>query len=83
MIVPESPRDLGLPKDTWRPHQAEAVQAIVDSDKHVTVLIAPMGSGKSLIANAIPEVSQKPMVTLTKYKSLQNQYSDDFHISYQ
>ena len=76
--VPDSPRDLGLPKELWRPHQSEALHSIVNSTKKIVVLVAPTGAGKSLIAAAIPKLLGKSMVALTRYKSLQDQYVRDF-----
>lgn len=76
--LPVSPLDIGLSYEGWRPHQAETILDILASEKRIVVLVAPMGSGKSLVASAIPAAESSTSVVLTKHKSLQDQYQRDF-----
>jgi ATP-dependent DNA helicase DinG len=77
-IVPDSPAELGLPHKVWRPHQREAVQAIVDAfllhGHRVVLLGAPTGSGKSLIGAAVQAVLGKKAMIATHTRQLQQQY---------
>lgn len=47
-----SPRELGLNFDSWRSGQLDTVERIVNSKKRFIFLIAPTGTGKSMIAVA-------------------------------
>ena len=78
MQVPESPRLLDLPFDSWREGQREVVEKVVNSTADIILVVAPTGAGKSLIASAIPKVTGGRMIALTRYKSLQDQYERDF-----
>jgi len=90
MIIPASPKDLGLnPKlyPSWRPYQLEA---IVDTLKSLetTDLVAldmPVGTGKTLVALAIARMfaekyqdsGDNRVVILTGTKGLMDQYGKD------
>lgn len=80
IIVPQSPRDLGVPYDTWRPFQREAVEKIVNSDKKVVVLSAPVGQGKSAVAYSIPSLLSLRGVVVTKNVQLQEQYMTTYNM---
>jgi Rad3-related DNA helicase len=68
-----SPRQYDLPYDKWRPGQFEAIQHIRHSDKAVTILQAPTGSGKSGIGAAL-SYGEDTVTLLTYTRSLQQQY---------
>ena len=84
ITIPDSPRDLGIPKDTWRDGQREAVRevlnAFLNGAKYV-MLSAPTGAGKSVIAAAVQKMLAKSggsgegrSVALTHTIQLQQQY---------
>ena len=75
MIGRDNPRDLGIPYDSWRPGQFEAIQRIQNTDKNVVILEAPTGSGKTAIGLALGSRYRK-VRALTFTRSLQNQYAD-------
>lgn len=67
------PKQFGLAHDSWRPHQAETITAVLNSDKPF-ILEAPTGSGKTAVARA---VSQKyKTVALVRTKVLQEENYD-------
>lgn len=68
-----SPRTYNLPHDVWRPGQHEAINALVMSDKDVTILSAETGSGKSAIGAGLGSRG-RDVRFLTSTKALQNQY---------
>lgn len=74
MIIPDSPRDLGLPYDTWRPGQKLAIRTGLHAKTKHVVIQAPTGSGKTLIGQAIAALDGRRHVTLTATKSLEDQY---------
>lgn len=76
--VPDNPRDLGLPYDSWRPEQKDVIQRIVNSGKKYIALLLPTGNGKSVIAAAVMKITNKSGIVLTKTKNLQDQYDIDF-----
>jgi len=61
----------------WRPHQSETVKQILDSKDKVSMLSAPTGSGKSLIAMSICKEYQRSLY-LCSTKTLQDQLANDF-----
>jgi Rad3-related DNA helicase len=75
VIVPNSPQDLGLPFDYWRPYQAEAVQEAYDAlQEHDKVLLeAPTGSGKTIIGAALSRLLGGTGLYMAHTKSLQQQ----------
>lgn len=82
MRVPNNPQMLGLKYLTWRKHQKETVQDIMDyfesgGDKYI--LNAPTGSGKSLICMAVHKMlnSYKTYICCST-KQLQSQYTGDY-----
>lgn len=69
-----TPADLNLPYDTFRTHQLETAEQIINSTAKVVIMRAPTGSGKSLVAR-IPQIIQADRrLILTKTKLLQEQY---------
>lgn len=75
-----SPAEMGLPDkfDRWRPSQLQALEKIEKSDKRITALCMPTGSGKSMLAVAAAIKSGQPTCIVTNSKSLQQQYMQDF-----
>lgn len=70
-----TPKDLGLPFDSWVPGQEEALQRVMASSKKLVLLEAPPGVGKSGISVAISRaLDLPPTVILTGTKQLQDQY---------
>ena len=69
-----SPRDLGLKPAAWRPHQEETVREIIGTEHDITVVDAPTGSGKSLLALGTARMSLGKTFIVTKNISLQDQY---------
>lgn len=75
MQIP-NPRELGLPYDEWRPGQRTAIRTILHAKTPHVVINAPTGSGKSVIAAALPLLQPaRRHVTLTATKSLMDQYN--------
>lgn len=72
------PSDLGfnVGGDSWRPHQLELAESILNSSKKFIILQAPTGIGKSLI-NQIPGkwLDQRTLI-LTRTIQLQDQYAE-------
>ena len=62
---------------SWRPYQYETVKQVLDSDDKVSILSAPTGSGKSLIAMSICKEYQRSLY-LCSTKTLQDQLAGDF-----
>lgn len=76
-----TPRDLGLPFDTFRGVQIFALKQILDafwSGKTVVVVDAPTGSGKSLIAAAVARALGMPAIYTAPTKQLQQQFLTAF-----
>lgn len=70
----KNPIHYGVPHDSWRPGQAEAVEQILRLPFTKPIIMdAPTGSGKTGIACAIG--SAGVVTSLTKTKFLQDQYS--------
>jgi Rad3-related DNA helicase len=86
ILVPHSPRDLGLIPETWLDGQRETVEAVLAaflSGKKYVMLSAPTGSGKSLVAAAVQKLlaragggSGGQSVALTQTIQLQKQYAE-------
>lgn len=84
IFVPDSPRDLGLPKDSWLPGQKETVVAVLEAfigGKKYVMLGAPTGAGKSLVAAAVQKLLARSgggaggrSIALTHTIQLQQQY---------
>jgi ATP-dependent DNA helicase DinG len=72
-----SPAIYNLPHDDFRPKQLEAIQQIEKANNRITILEAPVGSGKSAIATAL-SVNDKTVSVLTVSKALQHQYVDEY-----
>ena len=76
--VPDTPSELGFPQRAWRPYQRQTVQRIVSAEpRSVTVLCAPPGAGKSLIALGAARMYaryQQYTTVLTHQRTLQDQY---------
>ena len=62
---------------SWRPYQSETIKQILDSDNKVSILSAPTGSGKSLIAMSICKEYQRSLY-LCSTKMLQDQLTNDY-----
>jgi len=75
--IPE-PRTLGLPHDTWRPEQPEAIRVALESDRAHTALQLPTGAGKSAIGVGIARLTEGRVPTLTSTKGLQTQYAEGY-----
>jgi len=80
-----TPRDLGLPFDSFRPGQLETAGRIAGSEKEHVILEAPPGSGKSLLAITAARLlkklngSNRTVITATT-KQLQSQYEETLGI---
>lgn len=79
-MIPVSPRDLDIDKESWRPHQSEIVNAVSEDGPAVSALCAPTGSGKSVIAVAAGRHLKTKTIILTSTKALQDQYAREFDI---
>ena len=81
LIVPPTPRDLGLPSPflSWRPNQAAAIQKMVNSEDRFIIQAHPTGAGKSVtyISAALLANTSRTMI-LTSTKALQDQLMRDF-----
>lgn len=73
-----SPRDLHLPYDDWRPGQRLAIRTALHAKTMHTVINAPTGSGKSTIAAALMRLDPGRTVMLTASKQLERQYLGTF-----
>lgn len=84
MRCPDTPRALGLPKDTWWRGQQSTIDAIieafVDEGKKYVLLGSPTGSGKTIIAAAVQKllgqagIGGGDSLVLTHTIALQRQY---------
>ena len=83
-LTPDRPCDVpGIPAKytTWRPHQRETVEWLVEQLKNggkFAALDAPTGSGKSLDAIAAAKLAGKKVIVVVSTKQLQVQYADCF-----
>ena len=66
---------------TRRPGQREVIERIASTDKRFTLLAAPTGAGKSVIAAAAAEMMGRRTMILTGTKALQKQYLEDFPLT--
>ena len=64
-----------------RPGQREVIERIASTDKRFTLLAAPTGAGKSVIAAAAAEQLERRTMFLTGTKALQKQYLEDFPLT--
>ena len=64
----------------FRPHQIEAINAIMDAFERVDVVVlsAPTGSGKTLIGEAVGRLLNKHRLYVCSSKMLQDQFVRDF-----
>lgn len=74
------PVSLGLPArfQRYRPGQLEAAIDIVASDKRISAVSAPTGSGKSGLTITIANLLDSRTLYLTATKNLQRQVTDEF-----
>ena len=77
MLIRPSPRDIGLNREEWRPHQFEACESIAETKKRVVVVEGPTGTGKSYIAAGTTKLTGSKAFILTANHSLQDQYVDE------
>ena len=74
-----SPTELGLPYPTWRVGQRTAIRHALHASTPHVVINAPTGSGKSIIASALPRLApERRHVILTATKGLMDQYRQPF-----
>src|SRR6266571_2369591 len=73
-----TPHDLGLPFDSYRPIQLEAIEQAAYGDAPYQALAIPTGGGKSLVAVSVARLMNWRTIILTSTKSLQEQYGNDF-----
>lgn len=78
----DTPADLDLPFDDWRPGQRLAIRTAAHSKTPVTVIQSPTGSGKSTIASGILKLVDRRGFILTATKGLEDQYSNTFPFLY-
>jgi hypothetical protein len=73
-----SPADYNLPYESWRPHQKQiTVKLLAKPSNSVTILHAPVGSGKTPYLKAM-SVSERGVTGLVKTRLLQqSNYRDD------
>lgn len=75
----QPPRDLDLPYDAWRPGQRLAIRTAIHTKRQHTIIQAPTGRGKSLIAAGIVKLTpHQRTITLTATNTLLAQYSTTF-----
>lgn len=78
----QTPRELGLPYDAWRPGQRKAIRTLLNADTTHIVVNAPTGSGKSGIAAALPKLDPaRRFVVLTGTLALQDIYAMFPHLT--
>lgn len=78
MVRPFTPAVLGAPPGRFpffRPEQFHALDLVLGSKKRFIAINAPTGSGKSLIARALPRYLGMRTLILTHSRSLQDLYS--------
>jgi len=72
----QSPTDVGLPFEKWRPGQQEMVSAAI-SNHSLLIIEAPTGLGKS--ANPGASAYFQPTIVMVATRELQQQYASSFH----
>ena len=79
MALP-TPAQLGLPRKftAWYPHQEEALERILLSERPYILVDAPTGSGKTLIAAAAAKLLRLRAFYACTTKALQDQFAKDF-----
>lgn len=75
-----APCDIGLPAHltSYRPAQWEAIEHAIYSPERFSVICAPTGIGKTLIAMSIQAITSLRTETVTASKGLQTQYNREF-----
>ena len=76
--IPINPSDLGLPFQSWRPHQAETIANIANSAQPTTLFESPTGSGKAAVAVGVLMATGSRGMILTHSMALQNQYASTY-----
>lgn len=75
----QGPHSLGVPHDTWRPHQWETIEKLRDSPSKHIFLEAPTGSGKSAQACALGHDSK--VLALVATLGLLDQYAREYQFT--
>lgn len=75
IIIPDDPKKLNLPHESWRKYQKETANKTVNSDRKIVIMQAPTGSGKTTFA-AVGGSGGKISRALTHTRNLQLQYKD-------
>jgi Rad3-related DNA helicase len=85
-VIPDSPRDLGIPKDAWLDGQKDTIEEVMNaflSGTKFVMLSAPTGSGKSVVAAAVQKLLARAggggggkSLALTHTIQLQQQYQE-------
>lgn len=79
----DSPADLDLPFDSWRPGQRLAIRTAISAKKRIVAIQSPTGTGKSTIATGIMRADDDTRAfTLTATKGLEDQYTRIFDFLY-
>lgn len=78
MVIPDSPRDLGLPQDHWRPVQVYALDALMERQEAILMMSAPPGTGKSLLAAAWAALQGQDLLYTCVTHDLQAQWCRSF-----
>lgn len=73
-----TPAELDLPFDDWRPGQRLAIRRATTAKTPIVVIQSPTGSGKSTIATGILQHADQRGFILTATKGLEDQYSRIF-----
>lgn len=76
ITIPKQPMFTKFPM--WRPYQQKGVDFITNTDKSFSIVDAPTGSGKSLIAIAAAKLLRGRTYYLVGSKNLQDQLLNDF-----
>lgn len=79
--VPNSPRDLDLNYDDWKPFQREAIEELLGAranGTNVLFLDAPTSFGKSLAAISLINLTKSRSIITTSTKYLSSQYVRDY-----
>jgi len=78
--MPPTPQDFGFGPhfDSYRESQLELAVEIAASNSRFSVLVAPTGSGKSLIYSTVAKLLNTRVLVLVGTKALQSQLTSDF-----